>query len=147
MTLYTIGFTRRTAQEFFEPIKYRMIQLLVDVRLNNTSQMCGFTKKQDLPYLLETICGCKYEHCPDYAPTQELLTDWKKKRITWQEYEATYRELMLERGAVREFITCCEGLYESVCLLCSEPKPQHCHRKLFAELVKAELDETEIIHL
>ena len=147
MTVYTIGFTRKTAQQFFDAIKYRMIQLLVDVRLKNNNQMCGFTKKQDLPFFLEAICHCEYDHKDLYAPSKELLTAWKKKRITWQDYEEQYAALMAERNAVEDFKVSYDGLYESVCLLCSEPKPEHCHRRLFAEMVKAVLPETEVIHI
>ncbi|MBQ7155446.1 MAG: DUF488 domain-containing protein [Synergistaceae bacterium] len=146
MTIYTTGFTKKTAEQFFEPIRYRMIQMLLDVRLKNTSQMCGFTRKRDLPYLLGLI-GCKYEHCPSFAPSEEILADWKKKRITWQEYEERYRTLIIERGAVKEFITCFEGVHDSVCLLCSEVTPEHCHRRLFAEMIAESMPDTEIIHL
>ena len=147
MILYTMGFTQKSAQQFFERIKYHQIQILIDVRLNNTSNLTGFTKKRDLPYFLETICGCKYEHCADYAPTKELLTDWKKKRITWPEYESIYRALMTERKSAEDFRVRYYGLYESVCLLCSEPKPEHCHRRLFAEMIRVIVPEVEIGHI
>ena len=147
MLLYTIGFTKKTAEQFFEGIKYRRIQIMIDIRLNNTSQMAGFTKKKDLSYFLETICGCKYEHCPEIAPTKEILTAWRKKSITWPEYEEQYRALMTERKAVRNFITCYDGVYESVCLLCSEPTPEQCHRRLFAEMIQEHRPEIEVIHI
>ena len=123
-----------------------MIQIVVDVRLKNDSQLLGFTRKRDLPDILEEH-NCKYEHGVNFAPTKEILTDWKKNRITWPEYEERYRKLITERGAVKEFITCYDGLYDYVCLLCSELKPTHCHRRLFAEMIAAELPGTEITHL
>ena len=146
MTLYTIGSSKKSSRQFFQSIKYYMIQILVDVRLKNDSQLLGFTRKRDLPYLLE-LHNCKYEHCVNFAPTKDILTDWKKKRITWPEYETRYHALMTERNAVHEFITSYDGLYEAVCLLCSEPTPKYCHRRLFAEMVTAELPGTEIIHI
>ena len=147
MNLYTIGFTKKNAQQFFDGILYRRVQLLVDVRLKNTSQLMRFSHGADIAYFLERICNCKYEHCKTYAPTEEILTAWKKKRITWPEYEKMYRALMVKRGAVHDFITCYDGLYESVCLLCSEQKPKFCHRRLFAEMIRDELSNTEIIHI
>ena len=147
MNLYTIGFTQKTAEQFFERIKYYGIQILVDVRLYNKSQLTGFTNGRDLPYLLDKICHCKYEHKVNYAPTKKILTDYREKRITWPEYEMQYRFIIYERKAVRDFIRCYYGLYESMCLLCAEPTPEHCHRRLFAEMIRDELPDTEIIHI
>ena len=147
MYLYTIGFTRKTAAQFFELIKYYGIQIIIDVRLKNKSQLMRFTHADDIEYILQKICCCKYEHRVTYAPTKEILTSWKKKLITWPEYEERYHALMVERKAVKNFITCYEGLYESVCLLCSEPTPEHCHRRLFAEMIHAHRPDIEITHL
>ena len=147
MLLYTIGFTKKSAETFFEGIKYRGIQMLVDVRLKNTSQLMRFSHGKDIEYFLQNLCNCKYEHCVNYAPTKEILTDWKKKRITWPEYEKRYRTLMTERKAVRNFITCYDGVYETVCLLCSEPTPEHCHRRLFAEMLQEAKPDIEVIHI
>ena len=148
MYLYTIGSSGKSSRQFFETIKRFKIQIVVDVRLKNDSQLLGFTRKRDLPYLLE-LHGCKYEHCKNYAPTEEILTGWKKKLITWPEYETRYRALMEERGAVREFITIYNDIcdYESACLMCSEPTHKHCHRRLFAEMIAAELKGLEVIHI
>ena len=147
MLLYTIGFTKKSAETFFEGIRYRGIQMLVDVRLKNTSQLMRFSHGKDIEYFLQNLCNCKYEHCVNYAPTKEILTDWKKKRITWPEYEKRYRTLMTERKAVRNFITCYDGVYETVCLLCSEPTPEHCHRRLFAEMLQEAKPDIEVIHI
>ena len=146
MNIYTIGSSKKSAEKFFERIKYYRIQILLDIRLKNNSQLLGFTRKRDLPYFLEMI-NCKYEHCINYAPTNEILTDWKKKRITWHEYEKRYRALMIERKSVDNFIACFDKLYDTVCLLCSEPKPEHCHRRLFAEMIAESLPDTEINHI
>ena len=147
MLLYTIGFTKKSAETFFEGIRYRGIQMLVDVRLKNTSQLMRFSHGKDIEYFLQNLCNCKYEHCVNYAPTKEILTDWKKKRITWPEYEKRYRTLMTERKAVRNFITCYDGVYDTVCLLCSEPTPEHCHRRLFAEMLQEAKPDIEVIHI
>ena len=147
MYLYTIGFTKKSAEQFFELVRSYQIQVLVDIRLKNTSSLNIFTIKRDLPYFLEKICACKYEHCVNYAPTAELLKAWKKKLITWSEYEEQYSALMVERNAVRDFIIRFDEIYDNVCLLCSEPTPEQCHRRLFAEMIKEALPGTEIIHL
>ena len=147
MTIYTIGFTQKSAEQFFERIRYYRIQILVDIRLYNKSQLTGFTNGRDLPYFLSKICNCEYRHCINYAPTKKILNGYRDNRITWAEYEMQYKFLMDEREAVKDFITNFDGLYESVCLLCSEPTPEHCHRRLFAEMVKEQLPGTEIIHL
>ena len=145
MTLYTIGFTQKSAEQFFERIKYYGIQMLIDVRLYNKSQLTGFTNGRDMPYLLGEICHCGYEHKVNYAPTKKILTSYREKRITWPEYEMQYRFIIDERSAVREFITSYDGRYESVCLLCAEPTPERCHRRLLAEMIRDELPDTEII--
>lgn len=140
MELFTIGFTQKSAKQFFELIKRNKIELLLDVRLNNRSQLAGFTKGTDLQYFLFEICKCKYEHCVEYAPTKEILDAYKKKRITWDEYVNLYVPLMKNRNAVEALIRKYSG-FERVCLLCSEPTPEQCHRRLLAELV-ANADST-----
>ena len=146
MLLYTIGFTQKSAEQFFEAIKHSCIQQLVDIRLYNKSQLAGFTNGRDLPYFLDKLCGCKYEHHINYAPTKKLLNDYRNKIITWAEYEVQYRFMMDEREAVKDFIAH-YGLCRSVCLLCSEPTPEQCHRRLLAEMIAEALPETEIFHL
>ena len=147
MFLYTIGFTKKSAEQFFTRIKYYNIKLLVDIRLNNNTQLAGFTKKNDLKYFLEQICGCQYEHCPEYAPTKELLSSYKHKKITWPEYEKEYTRLMQERGSIKNFISRFDSLCETVCLLCAEPQPDKCHRRLFAEMIAAELPDVILTHI
>ena len=101
---------------------------------------------RDLPDILELI-NCKYEHHINYAPTKEILTDWQKKRITWPEYTERYHALMTERNSVHDFITRYYDVYETVCLLCSEPTPEHCHRRLFAEMIQEAKPDIEVIHI
>lgn len=147
MNLYTLGFTQKSAEEFFELIKFHKIKTLIDIRLNNNTQLLAFTKGNDLVYLLKEICRCKYEYCPEYAPNREIFDAYKKKLITWEDYEQKYIVLMKEREAVKDF-------YQrfnrkgNICLLCSEVKPKKCHRRLLAEMIKASYPaKIEIIHI
>ena len=147
MKIYTIGFTQKTAEQFFEEIKQNAIELLVDVRLNNRSQLAGFSKGVDLAYFLREICGTKYIHCDEYAPTKELLSDYQKGNIIWEEYEKRFDEIMERRAAYKTFLPRFSD-YRRICLLCSEPTAEHCHRRLVAEKIrKCEPNQVEIIHL
>jgi uncharacterized protein (DUF488 family) len=117
---------------------------VVDVRLNNISQLAGFAKKDDLAYLLKEICGMEYVHLPDLAPTKEMLSDYQKKRVDWKTYENQFLALMkgrrIEEKLSREVIA-------DSCLLCSEDKPHHCHRRLVAEYLKEHWHDVDISHL
>ena len=146
MIIYTIGFTKRTAEEFFYPIKEEKIELMIDIRLNNKSQLAGFTKGQDLAYFLKEICGCAYDHNQLLSPTKEILDGYKSGDITWAEYEALFLPLMEQRqiGALfaEEY-----NRYYKVCLLCSEPEPTRCHRRLVAEFLKKLNPMWDILHI
>jgi uncharacterized protein (DUF488 family) len=144
LEIATIGFTQSSAQHFFERLKRAGVRRLVDVRLNNVSQLAGFAKSADLAYFLETICGATYEHDLRLAPTQEMLDAYRKKRIAWPEYELAFRGLMLERGvpAVLE-----RSAFEAkTALLCSEHTSDKCHRRIVAEILSKEWSAT-IEHL
>jgi len=143
-TIYTIGFAEKTAKEFFTTLKHNQIKKLFDVRLNNTSQLAGFTKKQDLEYFLEEICKIKYFHRPDLAPTKEMLNGYKKNEIPWSVYEKKYLDLLSQRYIAHKI-----GLEElnMSCFLCSEPKPDHCHRRLLVEYLKSAHGDAIIKHL
>jgi len=145
MKLCTIGFTKKTARQFFEILRRAGIKKLVDIRLNNRSQLAGFTKKEDLEYFLQTICGASYHHLPALAPTQDILDDLKKRNGTWSQYEERFQKLMRERGAIEKLEK--EFLEEPSCLLCSEATAEHCHRRLVAEAIKRRWPELEIVHL
>ena len=136
MTIYTMGFAKKNAESFFETLKANGVQLLIDVRLNNKSQLAGFTKGNDIQYFLKVIGGIEYLHCVEYAPTKELLSSYQKKEITWAEYVTTYQKIIERRNAHIMFFDRFSD-YEKVCLLCSEPTPEQCHRRLFAEMVEA----------
>jgi uncharacterized protein (DUF488 family) len=144
MKLYTIGFTKKSAEQFFEGLRSSGTKRVVDVRLNNVSQLAGFTKKADLAYFLDKVCGIGYAHLPILAPTQELLDDYKKRRGSWQIYETNFLALMEERR-IEQNIS--KEVLSDACLLCSEAKPFQCHRRLVAEYLKRYWGEIEIQHI
>ncbi|MCL1872673.1 MAG: DUF488 domain-containing protein [Clostridiales bacterium] len=146
MIIYTIGFTQKTAQRFFEIIQNNGIKLVIDIRLNNASQLAGFSKGNDLKYFLSKICGCDYTHRVDFAPTKEILDGYKGKIITWPEYEMQYTSLIYNRGSLGGFIEK-YNKYQKVCLLCSEPTEANCHRRLFAEMLAKEYQQITIKHI
>lgn len=146
MIIYTMGFTQKNAETFFELIKKNEVELLIDVRLNNKSQLAGFTKGQDLVYFLKQICNCKYDHMPLFAPTKDILDRYKKKVITWGQYEEEFHKLIVSRKIENVF----ENKYsdfQKVLVLCSEPTPECCHRRLVAEYVQKKLNNIQIQHL
>jgi len=144
ITLYTIGFTKKTAEQFFETLRKNEVKKLIDTRLNNTSQMAGFTKKGDLKYFLRAILNIDYVHKPELAPTNDILKAYQRKEITWEEYEVKYLNLISARGV--ENLLSPEDIDKS-CLLCSEHKPDHCHRRLLAEYLKSKWGNLIIKHL
>lgn len=145
MEICTIGFTRKSAEEFFSILRRGGIRRLIDVRLNNTSQLAGFAKQEDLRYFLKELCGADYHHEPLLCPTAEILEDYRARRITWPEYEQRFLALLQER---RVEDTVDRALFDQpVVLLCSEPTPEHCHRRLVAEYLSAKWGGVSITHL
>jgi len=146
MELYSIGFTKKSASEFFSAISSKKIEMLVDIRLNNKSQLAGFTKGDDLSFFLGRICNCAYKHCDDFAPTKEILDNYKKKLISWEDYEKQYRELIAKRNGCEKFINRF-SMYDKVVVLCSEPTANQCHRRLLAEMLCEENPSLTIKHI
>jgi len=144
MRLFTIGFTKKSAEEFFTILHNTGVSRIVDVRLNNTSQIAGFAKARDLKYFLHAIAGIDYVHIQDFAPTQEILDNFKKNKGSWAEYERRFVDLMVERRLAE---TAAKLLRDRDCLLCSEHTPEHCHRRLLAEYLKKHLPNIEVEHL
>lgn len=132
MTIYTMGFTQKTAEQFFEKIEDNKIEVVIDIRLNNQSQLAGFTKGKDLVYFLKKICNCKYEHELKFAPTKEILNGFKKGEISWLQYVEGFERLIEERK-MKTYFERKYSEYNNVLLLCSEPTPQNCHRSLLAK--------------
>lgn len=128
--IYTIGFTRKSAEVFFNRLITNGVEKVIDVRLNNISQLAGFTKKDDLKYFLKTIGGISYEHQPLLAPTNELMGAYKSKKIAWPEFERQFRLLLWERQVETRIKP---GTLDRACLLCSEASAENCHRRLAAE--------------
>lgn len=145
ITLYTIGFTKKNAERFFSLLKENGVKQLVDVRISNSSQLAGFAKGKDLEYFVKEICHIPYIHIADFAPTKELLDQWHKQEVTWDEYERIYTKMLAERDILRKYGV---KLFDGSCFLCSEDTPEQCHRRLLAEYMKEHSkDQVEIIHL
>jgi uncharacterized protein (DUF488 family) len=144
MRLMTIGFTKKSARDFFEALRGAGVRRLVDVRLNNVSQLAGFAKRQDLPYFLEQIAGIAYRHMPILAPTQAMLDRYKKQGGSWDSYAAEFAELMRSRHIEQPSVV---EVRDGDCLLCSEDKPCHCHRRLVAEYLQSFTAGMEVVHL
>jgi uncharacterized protein (DUF488 family) len=130
MKISTIGFTKKNAEQFFQLLKKDNIKTLIDVRLNNVSQLAGFAKRDDLKFFLGELCNAEYVHEPDLAPTKDILNAYKKGDITWEKYEEGFLNLMAQRNIEKTFNTL--SLKDS-CLLCSEHEPHFCHRRLIVE--------------
>ena len=144
MKVSTIGFTRKSAQRFFELLRQSGAARIVDVRLHNRSQLAGFAKKDDLAWLARELCGVDYVHVPSLAPTKQLLSDYRQKQIGWAAYETRFLELMKER---RIEVTLSREVVDNGCLLCSEDQPHRCHRRLVAEYLEEHWGGLEIVHL
>ncbi|MCJ7768252.1 DUF488 domain-containing protein [Candidatus Bathyarchaeota archaeon] len=143
-TLFTIGFAKKSAREFFTILKEAGVSAVIDIRLNNVSQLAGFTKKEDLQYFLEEIARVPYIHKPELAPTKEILDAYKKEHIDWSGYQRQFRQLLIERH-VENLIT--PQLVDKACFLCSEQKPDKCHRRLVAEYLREHWGNVQITHL
>lgn len=144
MKLYTIGFTKTTAESFFTRLAKAGVKKVIDVRLNNISQLAGFAKKDDLRYFLEAICRIGYEHRPELAPTQDMLDEYKKRHGDWARYQERFLELIGQRK-IEQAVP--RSAVDEACLLCSEDKPYHCHRRIVAEYLSRKWGDLEIIHL
>ena len=142
--LFTIGFTKKTAKDFFELLTEAGVKRVIDTRLNNVSQLSGFAKRQDLKYFLKEIADIEYTHILDLAPTKDLLDLYKKKQTDWQTYEKSFLDL-IEQRQIENKVT--SDILDGGCLLCSEAKPHHCHRRLVAEYLNNKLGNINICHL
>jgi uncharacterized protein (DUF488 family) len=144
MKVYTIGFTQTTAESFFTRLSRAGVCRVIDVRLNNESQLAGFAKRKDLQYFCRTICNIDYVHLTDLAPTANLLDAYKKGGGSWTTYEREFTDLIAKRR-IEDSVS--KELMDGGCLLCSEAKPEHCHRRLVAEYLRARWHDMNISHL
>ena len=145
MEIYTIGFTQTTAERFFGRLADARVRRLLDVRLNNSSQLAGFAKARDLPYFLRELVGASYEHEPLLAPTQDILDEYKKRKGDWAAYEAAFLDLMQQREVETaldpsQFLT-------PTALLCSEATAEHCHRRLVCDYLADRWPDVRAVHL
>lgn len=145
ITLFTIGFTKKSAEHFFNLLRNNGVKQLVDIRISNSSQLAGFAKGKDLEFFVKEICHIPYRHIADFAPSKELLDQWHKQEVTWKEYEKIYIQLLKDRDILRKY-----GIkaFDGSCFLCSEDTPEQCHRRLLAEYLQEHSSEqVKIIHL
>lgn len=143
--LYTIGFTQKTAEQFFGLLQSNNVKVLVDTRLKPDTQLSGFAKKRDLPYFLKGLAGCEYHYEPLMCPTEDLLDGYRQNK-SWSTYEKAFNQLLDERQLIRH-IDRTWWAANPACLLCSEHEPEHCHRRLVAEYMASHWPEVKIIHL
>ena len=146
MEIYSIGFTKTTAESFFGRLKASGVRRLLDVRRNTSSQLAGFAKDRDLPYFLRELIGAEYAHEPLLAPTDELLGAYKRQgAMSWTDYEARFIALLRERHVEQRLEP--EAFLTPTVLLCSEATPEHCHRRLALEYLAKHWDDVQIVHL
>jgi uncharacterized protein (DUF488 family) len=144
VNIFTIGFTRKTAEEFFCLLEEAGVKRVIDTRLNNISQLAGFAKKDDLRFFLKRVCNIDYVHMPELAPTQEMLDAFKKEKGEWADYEKKFVALITQRQIETKVP---REVVHMGCLLCSEETPEHCHRRLVAEYLRRAWGDVEIVHL
>lgn len=145
MDVYTIGFTKKNAETFFNYLKVSNVKTLIDVRLNNVSQLAGFAKRDDLKFFLNELCGAEYVHSPELAPTKEILNSYKKGDMPWELYEDKFLNLMGQRNIEKSIKP---ALLDHGCLLCSEHEPHLCHRRLVVEYLNQHSDlDLKVKHL
>jgi uncharacterized protein (DUF488 family) len=142
--LFTIGFTKKSAERFFLGLRDAGVRRLIDVRLNNVSQLAGFAKRNDLQFFLKELCDIEYLHLTDLAPTQEMLDAYKKSKGSWSEYEKRFLDLIRARAIEKSLP---RDIFHGGCLLCSEHQPHHCHRRVVAEYLRDQWKDVEIEHL
>ncbi|MBE9005767.1 DUF488 domain-containing protein [Fortiea sp. LEGE XX443] len=144
VNLFTIGFTQKTAQKFFDTLVKAGVKRVIDTRLNNVSQLAGFAKKSDLEYFLQKIGRIDYTHLIELAPTKEILDEYKKNKGDWATYEQKFLKLMAEREIEKRIQP---EIFDGGCLLCSEAKPHNCHRRLVAEYLNGKWGNVKVCHL
>jgi len=145
MQIYTIGFTKKTAAQFFGLLKDAGIKQLVDVRLNNVSQLAGFSKRDDLSYFLKEICDAEYKHEPLLAPSQEMLSEYQKSKDNWEDYSHKFLKLLASREVETKLS---KDLFQvPTVLLCSEHTADHCHRRLVLDYLNSKWGNIQAKHL
>ena len=144
--LFTIGSTKKTAEKFFTLLIDNDVRCVLDVRLYNSYQLAGFSKYPDIKYFLKKIANIEYLSDSMFAPSEELLTAYREKRINWDDYTERFTQIMELRGII-DYIENKYGDLNGYCLLCSEDKPDKCHRRLLAEMICEHFGGYELKHL
>ena len=145
ITLFTIGFTKKSAKDFFNLLRKNHVNQLVDVRISNSSQLAGFAKGKDLEFFVGEICHIPYKQITDFAPSKELLDKWHKQEVTWEEYQTFYIDMLKKRDIIHKYGV--KG-FDGACFLCSEDTPEQCHRRLLVEYMKNNsVEQVMIKHL
>jgi uncharacterized protein (DUF488 family) len=142
--IFTIGFAKKNLKMFIKKLQTAGVKKVIDIRLHNTSQLAGYAKKDDLEYILSLV-GIGYEHHQELAPTEEILDGYKKKKLSWQDYERKFKDVLAQRNPIQSINFMNEK--GSICLLCAEDKPLQCHRLLVAEYYASKIDNLQIRHL
>lgn len=142
--LFTIGFTQKNAEKFFTLLRKAGVRRVLDIRLNNVSQLAGFTKRDDLKFFLRELCQADYHHLPLCAPSEDILDEFKKSGGSWDTYVQKFLPLIQNRR-IETLLT--PEMLDFGCLLCSEPTPEKCHRRLVAEYLKEKVDGLTVTHL
>lgn len=144
INIYTIGFTKKSAERFFYLLTTNKVERIIDTRLNNSSQLSGFAKAEDLKYFAKAIGNIDYLYEPEFAPTKELIKKYRDKEISWEGYEIGYLKLLETRNISQKVKL--EEFHQN-CLLCSEHLPTNCHRRILAEYLYKINNDINIIHL
>lgn len=149
ITIYTIGFTKKSAERFFQLLEENNVETIFDVRLNNSTQLAGFSKGKDLEFFLRRMLSINYIHNIEFSPTKEILDNYKKKKISWEKYEVEFNKLLMTRKLESYIKNNLKDKLNKICFLCSEDTAEHCHRRLVAEYIKDILkgEEIEIVHI
>ncbi len=146
ITLYTIGFTKKSAEKFFSLLKKADVKKIVDIRINNASQLAGFAKGSDLQFFVKAILGAEYIHITDLSPTKELLKSYQDKEIDWAGYVRIFSNLLKERHIKDKYKV---EDFDNCCFLCTEDTPEQCHRRLVVEYFRDNNPDKDvrIVHL
>ena len=145
MTVFSLGFTKKNAEQFFHLLRANHVKTVLDVRLNNVSQLAGFAKRDDLAFFLREVANIDYVAMPDWAPTESLMKQYKSGDIGTERFEDDFMALMAQRNIERDVP---RALLEHGCLLCSEHEPHQCHRRLVLQYLQQHSDlNWDIRHL
>jgi len=143
-TLYTIGSSGWTAEQFFGALQTAAVRRVLDIRQGGSTILSGFAIKRDLPYFLRVIASIDYVALPQLAPAKEAFRAYRKRELTHEEYMRAYARQLAESGALAALD---RDLLDGGCLLCSEHDPAQCHRHVAADRLADLWPEMRVQHL